>query len=420
MNTKLNRLCQVLGATASLALAGAALAQATSTNSITLQGKLEGVTGKTVTVIVRFYDAATGGNQVGWVGCSGGNSDCRITLSEVPISAGLFSVNVPVEPTIFNGQHLGQQRFAELTVNGTVLTPRLMITSVPLAMNTLGLTRDVQDRFGIGLTDSLLANLHIRGRGFDTWNTPDQGLLRLEGPDAWYWTKMTFGRRGTYGPTAAIGVASFSYGSVMAFGTSCDYAAGVTNAALKIDHLGRVLVGGGASGAVATDNSVLQVFGAARVNVLTIAGGSDLAEPFPASPSHRDELTPKPGMVMSIDPDHPGSLRVATEAYDARVAGIHSGGNNLPTGMIMGKEGCDLTATGEHKIPLAMTGRVWVYADESNGIITPGDRLTTSGDKPGHAMKATDKSRSDGAVVGKAMTGVDSRTGMVLVLVNVN
>jgi hypothetical protein len=123
-------------------------------------------------------------------------------------------------------------------------------------------------------------------------------------------------------------------------------------------------------------------------------------------------------MVLSIDPDHPGALRVATEAYDPRVAGVYSGGNGLPTGMIMGKEGCDLTAPGEDRLPLAMTGRVWVYADESNGAIVPGDRLTTSGLKPGHAMKVTDAARADGSVIGKAMTRVDVSTGMVLVLVN--
>jgi hypothetical protein len=33
-------------------------------------------------------------------------------------------------------------------------------------------------------------------------------------------------------------------------------------------------------------------------------------------------------------------------------------------------------------------------------------------------MKATDRDRAHGAIIGKAMTGLDSRTGLVLVLVN--
>jgi hypothetical protein len=43
--------------------------------------------------------------------------------------------------------------------------------------------------------------------------------------------------------------------------------------------------------------------------------------------------------------------------------------------------------------------------------------LTTS-DTPGHAMKATDRARSYGATIGKAMTGLESGCGLVLVLVN--
>ena len=51
------------------------------------------------------------------------------------------------------------------------------------------------------------------------------------------------------------------------------------------------------------------------------------------------------------------------------------------------------------------------------GAIVPGDRLTTA-KLAGHAMRATDSLRSDGAVLGKAMTGLDKGTGLVLVLVN--
>ena len=43
--------------------------------------------------------------------------------------------------------------------------------------------------------------------------------------------------------------------------------------------------------------------------------------------------------------------------------------------------------------------------------------LTTS-DTPGHAMKAVDKARRDGAVIGKAMSSLKSGKGLVLVLVS--
>ena len=60
-------------------------------------------------------------------------------------------------------------------------------------------------------------------------------------------------------------------------------------------------------------------------------------------------------------------------------------------------------------------GRVDPEAVES--AIRPGDRLTTSSLR-GHAMRTSDDARSDGAVLGKAMTELTAGEGLVLVLVN--
>ena len=57
-----------------------------------------------------------------------------------------------------------------------------------------------------------------------------------------------------------------------------------------------------------------------------------------------------------------------------------------------------------------------MLANTSNGAIGPGDLLTTSS-TPGHAMKVTDHARAQGAILGKAMTGLSESKGMVLVLV---
>ena len=65
---------------------------------------------------------------------------------------------------------------------------------------------------------------------------------------------------------------------------------------------------------------------------------------------------------------------------------------------------------------VALTGRVFCLADVSNGSIEPGDLLTTS-HTPGHAMKVTDYTKANGAVLGKAMTSLESGKGLVLVLV---
>jgi hypothetical protein len=142
-----------------------------------------------------------------------------------------------------------------------------------------------------------------------------------------------------------------------------------------------------------------------QVNTLRIIGGADLAEPF-AMPAE----IPK-GSVVVIDEANPGQLKLSTEAYDARVAGIVSGANGINPGIALHQEG--VLEGGQH---VALSGRVYVHADASRDPIKPGDMLTTS-DTPGHAMKATDRDRAHGTILGKAMTGLDHGQGMVLVLV---
>lgn len=146
------------------------------------------------------------------------------------------------------------------------------------------------------------------------------------------------------------------------------------------------------------------------VPILTVVGGSDIAEPFNVS----GEEAPQPGMVVSIDPERTGELRVCTRAYDSTVAGIVSGAGGVKTGMTLKQDGT--AATG--KLPVALTGRVYCYVDaDAGGPVVPGDLLTTS-DTPGHAMKVTDRARAGGATLGKAMSSLQAGKGLVLVLVS--
>jgi len=67
---------------------------------------------------------------------------------------------------------------------------------------------------------------------------------------------------------------------------------------------------------------------------------------------------------------------------------------------------------------VALSGRVWTFVDASTAAVEPGDLLTTSL-TPGHAMVASDSSRSHGATIGKAMSRMpQGEKGLVLVLVN--
>jgi hypothetical protein len=149
--------------------------------------------------------------------------------------------------------------------------------------------------------------------------------------------------------------------------------------------------------------------GRITTQVVQITGGSDLSEQFNVT-SHSAEL--QPGMVVCIDPANPGQLVASTRAYDRTVAGIISGAGGVKPGMLMGQAGTP--ADGKH--PVALTGRVYALVDASTDSIEPGDLLTTSG-TPGHAMKVTDSTRAQGAILGKAMSTLKSGQGLVLVLV---
>lgn len=149
--------------------------------------------------------------------------------------------------------------------------------------------------------------------------------------------------------------------------------------------------------------------GTVSAPVIEITGGSDFAERFTTSP---DIGKVEPGMLMVIDEANPGHLKISQGAYDSKVAGIVSGAGGVNPGMTLRQ---DQVLDGDAVVAIA--GRVYVRAEALTMPINPGDLLTTSQLK-GYAMKASDRTRMSGAVIGKAMTGLNNGTGLVLVLVN--
>jgi len=244
----------------------------------------------------------------------------------------------------------------------------------------------VRDRFGVGTTTPA-AGIHLVGTGYpnsfmflEAGSGNDAGIRLYEGSaDKWHIFNDA-GRDGLH-----------IYNNV---GTTAIFA-DQTNSYVGIG--------------TTSPTSMLTVAGTAEVNVLEINGGSDIAEPFDIY----DTKEIKTGMVMTIDADNPGQLKISEKAYDRCVAGIISGAGGINPGMIMGQAGS--VADGE--FPVALTGRVYCWADASQGTIQPGDLLTTS-DIPGHAMKAADYSKAQGAVIGKAMSALEEGQGLVLVLVS--
>jgi len=147
--------------------------------------------------------------------------------------------------------------------------------------------------------------------------------------------------------------------------------------------------------------------GRVTTEVLEITGGADLSENFDVA-GHCE-----PGFVVRIDPDNPGALRVSSRAYDRTVAGVCSGANGVQPGMLMGQKG----SAADGAIPVALSGRVYVFADAGSGAIAPGDLLTTSATE-GHVMKVQEYEKAQGAIIGKAMSSLDRGTGHVLMLVS--
>jgi hypothetical protein len=171
---------------------------------------------------------------------------------------------------------------------------------------------------------------------------------------------------------------------------------------LVVDATGNVGIG------TSSPQYPLDVNGRTRTSVLEITGGGDLAEPFEISES---QPIPK-GALVIIDEENPGQLKLSHQAYDKRVAGVVSGAGGINPGLTLTQQG--VMEGGQN---VALSGRVYALATAANGPIKPGDLLTTS-EIPGHAMKATDFVRWQGAVIGKAMSSLENGEGLVLVLVN--
>ncbi|MBW3604551.1 MAG: hypothetical protein KY460_06480 [Actinobacteria bacterium] len=133
--------------------------------------------------------------------------------------------------------------------------------------------------------------------------------------------------------------------------------------------------------------------------------GADCAEEFAIDPA--DDVAP--GSVMVIGDDE--RLQCSTRAYDTAVAGVVSGAGAVRPGIVLGRR-----SGMPGRVPIALTGRVECLVDHANGAVRTGDLLTTS-PTPGHAMRATDRRRSFGAVIGKALQPLDGEADLVPILV---
>ena len=291
--------------------------------------------------------------------------------------------------------------------------PRQRLAVTPMSASSLTLRGlnffPVSQRLGLKAT-SPLARIDIQAGG-DTNGASDEFAMAFQWWNGGFrhWVST---RHGTQANDAGNAMDFYLNNSATALGSSSPGNGNIRAMSLSAEAGGTLttprIVVSGSSAPIDLD-----VNGRIRTSVLEIIGGADIAEPFDITAAC-SAVGVAPGMVVSIDASRPGELRVADSPYDRGVAGIISGANGIAPGLTLRQEGQPV-ATGAH--PVAMTGRVWVLADADASPIEPGDLLTSS-EVPGHAMAARDADRSHGAVIGKAMTRLESGRGHVLVLVN--
>jgi hypothetical protein len=416
--------------------------EAVVTSKFTYQGKIgRNEVPFTGSCDMRFtlWNAATAGTQQGSL----------LNVNAVNVDNGIFTVELD-----FGNQFKGEARWIQTEAKCAddadyTALPRVALTPTPYAIGlmpgaqvlgnipgTAGILRALNDGPGaalVGLANSSSGVTYgVLGNAFSPYGVAISGYADGGATGVQGWSDSS--GAGVWGRSATgIGV----------FGESAIYE-GVRGVAHDVNHGAVVGIhdGGGigvygnsvnGAGVVGESNIWVGVYGASTNQAgvwgkstngygvygestnsfagyfqgkVGIAGGADLAELFDLSEQA------EPGTLMIIDAKSPGHLTISTRAYDSKVAGIVSGAGGVKPGLTLHQQGVL-----EGNTEVAIAGRVYVKATALNGAIEPGDLLTTS-NVPGHAMKATDSDRSHGAIIGKAMTGLDSGTGLVLVLVN--
>jgi len=142
-------------------------------------------------------------------------------------------------------------------------------------------------------------------------------------------------------------------------------------------------------------------------NAGTYVTGSDFSEALPARSGKQGF---EPGDVLVLSDEEAGSLEVAQQPNDPRVAGVYSARPGM-----LGADKAGESRVDENDVPVAIVGIVLTKVSAEHGPIKPGGLLTTAS-TPGHAMKVP-RRPEPGTVLGKALEGLPEGTGVIRVLV---
>ncbi|MFN8445370.1 MAG: hypothetical protein U0175_31565 [Caldilineaceae bacterium] len=246
------------------------------------------------------------------------------------------------------------------------------------------------------------------GGGFGVFGTSDQGAGVVGKSTSWVGiygeSQSAFGAQGKSDTGAGVVGTSTSWIGVYGESTQNEGVRGVSHSS----GFGGVVGYNDKGGPGIYGKSDGNGFAIVADGKLSITGGGDVAERF----ANADGQRFAPGSLVVVDEAHPGQLKLSNTAYDHKVMGVISGAGGVEPGLILHQ-----TGVLEGDLVVAITGRVYCNAEAVSAPIAPGDLLTTSS-QPGYCMKATDRERAYGAIIGKALTGLDAGTGQVLILVN--
>jgi hypothetical protein len=149
----------------------------------------------------------------------------------------------------------------------------------------------------------------------------------------------------------------------------------------------------------------VRVYGDLSVSGDVYLLNKDIAERFPLAPG----AVCAPGTVVVIGDD--GNVGPCTTDYDTRAVGVVTAADHRQPAITLGA-GDDPASS----VAVALMGTVDCWVDAGDIGVRPGDLLTSSA-TGGHATWAADRSRRDGAVIGKALTALPSGRGLVRMLV---